>query len=99
RVAILGDMAELGRTGPTYHREVGAAAAEYGVQELLAVGELARGYVEGADGVSSQWVPNVHEALRRLDEVVRAGDAVLVKGSRAIGLEAVADALAGALTR
>jgi UDP-N-acetylmuramoyl-tripeptide--D-alanyl-D-alanine ligase len=91
RVAILGDMAELGRTGPEYHREVGAAAAELGVDELLAVGELARGYLEG--GVSGRWVANVHDALRQVDELVRPGDAVLVKASRAVGLEAVADAL------
>jgi UDP-N-acetylmuramoyl-tripeptide--D-alanyl-D-alanine ligase len=94
RVAILGDMAELGRTAPAYHREVGEAAAELGVGELLAVGELARGYVDGAEGVPSRWAPNVHEALRQLDELVRPGDAVLVKGSRAMGLEAVAEALA-----
>jgi UDP-N-acetylmuramoyl-tripeptide--D-alanyl-D-alanine ligase len=94
RVAILGDMAELGRTAPDYHREVGEAAAELGVEELLAVGDLARGYVDGAAGVPSRWLPNVHEALRELDEVVRPGDAVLVKGSRAMGLEAVAEALA-----
>jgi UDP-N-acetylmuramyl pentapeptide synthase len=43
--------------------------------------------------VPSHWAPNVHEALRELDEVVRPGDAVLVKGSRAMGLEAVAEAL------
>ncbi len=92
-VAILGDMAELGRTGPGYHREVGEAAAELGVQELLAVGELARGYVEGAAGVPSRWVPNVHEALRELDDMVRPGDCVLVKASRTVGLEAVAEAL------
>jgi UDP-N-acetylmuramoyl-tripeptide--D-alanyl-D-alanine ligase len=91
RVAILGDMAELGRTGPDYHREVGEAAAELGVDELLAVGELARGYLEG--GVRGRWVVNVHQALDELDEVVRPGDAVLVKASRAIGLEAVAAAL------
>jgi UDP-N-acetylmuramoyl-tripeptide--D-alanyl-D-alanine ligase len=94
RVAILGDMAELGRTGPGYHREVGEAAAELGLHELLAVGELARGYIEGAAGVPGRWTPNVHEALRELHAVVRPGDAVLVKGSRAMGLEAVADALA-----
>ena len=94
RVAILGDMAELGRTAPGYHREVGEAAAAAGVEQLLAVGELARGYVDGAGGVPALWVPNVHEALRALDEVVRPGDAVLVKGSRAMGLEAVAEALA-----
>jgi UDP-N-acetylmuramoyl-tripeptide--D-alanyl-D-alanine ligase len=91
RVAILGDMAELGRTGPEYHREVGEAAAELGVDALLAVGELARGYLDG--GVPGRWVANVHEAVHELDDVVRPGDAVLVKASRAIGLEAVAAAL------
>ena len=91
RVAILGDMAELGRTAPAYHREIGDAAAELKVDELLAVGELARGYLDG--GVPGRWVPNVHEAVRELDEVVRPGDAVLVKASRAVGLEAVATAL------
>jgi UDP-N-acetylmuramoyl-tripeptide--D-alanyl-D-alanine ligase len=91
RVAILGEMAELGRTGPAYHREVGEAAAELGIDELLAVGELARGYLES--GVSGRWVPNVHEALRALDDLVRPGDAVLVKASRAVGLETVAEAL------
>jgi UDP-N-acetylmuramoyl-tripeptide--D-alanyl-D-alanine ligase len=91
RVAILGDMAELGRTGPEYHHEVGAAAVELGIDEVLAVGELARGYLDA--GARGRWVPNVHEALRELDEVVRPGDAVLVKASRAIGLEAVAEAL------
>jgi UDP-N-acetylmuramoyl-tripeptide--D-alanyl-D-alanine ligase len=91
RVAILGDMAELGRTAPDYHHEVGEAAAALGVDELLAVGELARGYLDG--GVPGRWVPNVHEAVRELPEVVRPGDAVLVKASRAVGLEAVATAL------
>jgi UDP-N-acetylmuramoyl-tripeptide--D-alanyl-D-alanine ligase len=91
RVAILGDMAELGHTGPDYHREVGEAAAELGVDELLAVGELARGYLEA--GVSGRWVANVHDAVRQVEELVRPGDAVLVKASRAIGLEAVAAAL------
>jgi len=91
RVAILGDMAELGRTATGYHHEVGEAAATLGVDEVLAVGELARGYL-GA-GVAGRWVPNVHEAIRELPEVVRPGDAVLVKASRAIGLEAVAAAL------
>ncbi len=98
RVAVLGDMAELGRTGPGYHREVGKAVAELGVDELLAVGPLARGYVEGAADVPSRWTPNVHEALRELGDVIRPGDAVLVKGSRAMGLEAVADALAAVTT-
>jgi UDP-N-acetylmuramoyl-tripeptide--D-alanyl-D-alanine ligase len=91
RVAILGEMAELGRTGPGYHSEIGAAAAELGIDELLAVGELARGYLD--HGVPGRWVANVHEAVRELGDVVRPGDAVLVKASRAVGLEAVAAAL------
>jgi UDP-N-acetylmuramoyl-tripeptide--D-alanyl-D-alanine ligase len=91
RVAILGEMRELGRTAPAYHRGIGEAAAEYGVDELLAVGELARAYLEA--GVPGRWTPNVQEALRELDEVVRPGDAVLVKASLAVGLSAVAEAL------
>ena len=90
-VAVLGDMRELGRSGPAYHREIGEAVVEYGVDEVLAVGDLARNYLE--PGVRGRWVANVHEALRELDDVVRPGDAVLVKASRAIGLEAVAEAL------
>jgi UDP-N-acetylmuramoyl-tripeptide--D-alanyl-D-alanine ligase len=90
RVAVLGDMAELGPDAPGYHRQVGEAAAELGVQQLVAVGELARGYVEGADGVESRWAPTVEQGIAAVRETLRPGDVVLVKASRAIGLEAVA---------
>jgi UDP-N-acetylmuramoyl-tripeptide--D-alanyl-D-alanine ligase len=90
-VAVLGDMAELGRTGPRYHQEIGEALVELGVDEVLAVGDLARGYL--SSGARGRWVPNVHEALHALEDVVRPGDAVLVKASRVVGLEAVAEAL------
>jgi UDP-N-acetylmuramoyl-tripeptide--D-alanyl-D-alanine ligase len=90
-VAVLGDMAELGPDAPTFHREVGAVAAELGIDELVAVGELARGYVDGADGVASRWVATVPEGIAVVNEVVRPGDTVLLKASRAIGLEAVAE--------
>jgi UDP-N-acetylmuramoyl-tripeptide--D-alanyl-D-alanine ligase len=95
RVAILGDMAELGPDGPRYHREVGAAAAELGVDVLVAIGPLARGYLEGAEGVEARWAPSLDEGLAAVREVVEPGDCVLVKASRAMGLEAVVDALAG----
>jgi UDP-N-acetylmuramoyl-tripeptide--D-alanyl-D-alanine ligase len=91
RVAVLGDMAELGPDAPAYHREVGAAAAELGVDELVAIGELARGYVEGASGIAARWVATVPEGIAALREIVRPGDTVLLKASRAIGLEAVAE--------
>jgi UDP-N-acetylmuramoyl-tripeptide--D-alanyl-D-alanine ligase len=91
RVAVLGDMAELGEDGPAYHHELGRVVTDAGLEEVLAVGPLAKSYLEGARGV---WAASVEEALPLLDELVRPGDCVLVKGSRAVGLEAVADALA-----
>lgn len=90
RVAVLGEMAELGENAAAYHREVGTAAAEAGVDELVAVGPLARGYAEAANGVSAQWFATAAEAGEALRALLRAGDVVLVKGSRAVGLEAVA---------
>jgi UDP-N-acetylmuramoyl-tripeptide--D-alanyl-D-alanine ligase len=95
RVAVLGDMAELGPDAPRYHREVGAVARDAGVQVLVAVGPLARGYLEGAEGVEARWAPTVDEGLEAVRGAVEPGDCVLVKGSRAMGLEAVAEALAG----
>ena len=87
RIAALGGMAELGEHAERYHREVGELARELDV-DLLAVGDLARGY--GAP----EWVPDANAALARLRELVAPGDAVLVKASRAIGLEGIAPALA-----
>ena len=95
RVAILGDMAELGSSAAAFHREVGDAVADLGVDALLAIGPLARGYAEGAERVPLvRWAASLDEALELLPEVVRPGDCILVKGSRAMGLEAVVDALA-----
>jgi UDP-N-acetylmuramoyl-tripeptide--D-alanyl-D-alanine ligase len=90
-VAILGAMAELGPDAPAYHREVGEQAREAGVDALLAVGGLAGGYVDGAGFGES--VPDVSGALARIETLVRPGDCVLVKASRAVGLEAVAEQL------
>jgi UDP-N-acetylmuramoyl-tripeptide--D-alanyl-D-alanine ligase len=87
RVAILGDMAALGETAPELHAEVSHAAD---VDVLLAIGPLAKNY----DG--TMWVETVDEALAALDDVLRPGDAVLVKASRAMGLERIADAIQGA---
>jgi UDP-N-acetylmuramoyl-tripeptide--D-alanyl-D-alanine ligase len=86
-VAILGEMAELGPEAPRYHKEV-AREAE-GVDLVLGVGELARDYEP------DEWVPTAAEAAEVARGLVRPGDAVLVKGSRSIGLEVVAEALAG----
>ncbi len=95
RVAILGEMSELGPDAPAYHGEVGGVAGRAGVEVLLAVGPLARGYLEGAGAVSTRrWVETPEAAVALVRALVRPGDCVLVKGSRAAGLEAVADAVA-----
>jgi len=95
-VAVLGDMAELGPEAPRYHRDVGAEAARAGVDVLVAVGALARGYVEGAGGgVEAALAPTWEEAVAELERLLRPGDVLLVKGSRAMGLERVGRALEG----
>jgi len=87
RIAVLGEMAELGPDGPGYHREIGerARAAEVGL--LIGVGEPARDY--GPD----ELVGTPEEAAELLAAQLEPGDTVLVKGSRSAGLEAVAEAL------
>ena len=80
RVAVLGDMAELGADAARFHREIGELAASQGVEMLVAVGELARAYVEGASGVPvTRWIPDATTAAAEASELVEPGDCVLVK--------------------
>ena len=92
RVAVLGEMAELGPTAPEFHREVGALASSLGIELVLPVGELAREYVE--DG--TVFARSADEAAEKIGDLIGPGDIVLVKGSRAVGLEVVAEALSNA---
>jgi UDP-N-acetylmuramoyl-tripeptide--D-alanyl-D-alanine ligase len=82
RIAVLGGMAELGPEGPRYHREIGALAT--GVDVVVGVGQLARDYGP------THWVADAESAAQLLEELLEPGDVVLVKGSRAVGLERVA---------
>jgi UDP-N-acetylmuramoyl-tripeptide--D-alanyl-D-alanine ligase len=84
-VAILGEMAELGPDAPRYHEEVGREAEA--VDVVLGVGEFARHYRP------DEWAAAAGEARDVALGLVRPGDAVLVKGSRSVGLEVVAAAL------
>jgi len=87
RIAVLGEMKELGPEAPEHHREVGAHAREAGVELLVGVGEAARDYAP------DQLVADPTEAAELLAPLLGSGDAVLVKGSRAAGLELVAETL------
>jgi UDP-N-acetylmuramoyl-tripeptide--D-alanyl-D-alanine ligase len=88
RIAVLGEMAELGPDAPGYHREVGAHARGEGVDLLIGVGEPAREYDP------DELVGDPAEAAELLAAQLEPGDAILVKGSRSAGLEAVAETLA-----
>ncbi len=87
RVAILGEMAELGEASEEYHRAIGELAAELDI-EVLGVGEPAWGYRPAV------WAPGVEEAVDAARAFLRPGDAVLVKASRAVGLEGIAAEIA-----
>ncbi|GMA60911.1 UDP-N-acetylmuramoyl-tripeptide--D-alanyl-D-alanine ligase [Alicyclobacillus fastidiosus] len=96
RVAILGDMYELGDYTEEGHRQVGALAAKAGVDTLICIGPAATWIAEEAN---SQRLPEVHhvssveQAIARCSEWVRAGSTVLVKASRGMQLERVVNHL------
>jgi UDP-N-acetylmuramoyl-tripeptide--D-alanyl-D-alanine ligase len=92
-VAVLGGMAELGPGTEAYHREIGEAVAALGFAELVTVGELAEAYREGSNGVSAHRASSASDAVDVVRGVLQPGDVVLVKGSRSVGLELVAEKL------
>jgi UDP-N-acetylmuramoyl-tripeptide--D-alanyl-D-alanine ligase len=87
RIAVLGEMAELGPGAAGYHREVGAHARAEGIDMLVGVGEPARDYDP------DELVGAPEEAAELLAAQLEPGDAILVKGSRSAGLEAVSETL------
>ncbi len=98
RIAVLGEMRELGERSRELHREVGEAVASAGIDYLVAVGGDAAEIVESA-GVPAEFHENPVSAAGFLTRFVRAGDAVLIKASRGVGLERVRDPLLEALGR
>jgi UDP-N-acetylmuramoyl-tripeptide--D-alanyl-D-alanine ligase len=95
RIAVLGDMRELGDHAPGAHAKIGRRAAAYGIDVVVGVGRggaaIAIASSDGVDDVRT--VANAQEAIETVLPFVAPGDAVLVKASRALGLEVVADAL------
>jgi UDP-N-acetylmuramoyl-tripeptide--D-alanyl-D-alanine ligase len=98
RVAVLGEMLELGEHGDAEHARIGALAAELGIDALVAVGDGAVTLAAAAHEAAAP-VPRVLSvtdavaALAVARELVGGEDAVLVKGSRRVGLELVAEGL------
>jgi UDP-N-acetylmuramoyl-tripeptide--D-alanyl-D-alanine ligase len=92
RVAVLGDMLELGAEERSFHQEVGRQASARGVGLLIAVGERAAAMTETFEGETVA-VPDADAAATVVSELIEPGDTVLVKASRGVGLEIVAERL------
>ncbi len=97
--AVLGRMAELGERSREFHEQAGVVAARAGLAGLIAVGDAAAPMLTGAKSVPGfagelLAVPDGPAAVAALEERLRPGDVVLVKASRAVGLQTVALALA-----
>ena len=98
RIAVLGDMAELGSLTELAHFRIGEAVARLGVDELVAVGPRAARIAEGARAAGLA-ADHVHgcvaapEAGEVLDDLIEPGDVVLVKASRVMGLETVVEGM------
>ena len=96
RVAVLGDMGELGEHSESAHAEVGRRAAELGVGQLIAVGKMARVMAQAAREAGLNRVielAEVEAAVPALKSFLKAGDTVLLKASRASRLERITQAL------
>ena len=96
RVAVLGDMLELGAGEAEHHREIGADASGAGVELLVAVGPRAAAMVDALRRRRPRRGGRPGGPRRSRADIVAPGDVLLVKGSRGVGLEIVADALAAA---
>jgi UDP-N-acetylmuramoyl-tripeptide--D-alanyl-D-alanine ligase len=92
RIAVLGEMGELGAESARAHNEVGEEAATLGIDHLIAIGEggelMARA-AEKSGLEKSTAVTSTKEAAELLSEIAAAGDLVLVKGSRSARTERV----------
>jgi UDP-N-acetylmuramoyl-tripeptide--D-alanyl-D-alanine ligase len=88
RVAVLGDMLELGPDSPALHREIGEHARSQGVELLVTVGPLAAEIAQRFGG-ETHAVADAQAAAELLQELLQPEDTVLVKGSRGVGLERV----------
>lgn len=98
RIAVLGDMAELGSLAELAHFKLGEDVASSGIDVLITVGDRARRIAEGAlaEGMDADAIrpcATADEASEVLDDLLVGGDVVLVKASRVMGLERVVDGI------
>ena len=92
KVAVLGDMKELGTDERKLHREVGAYAKTVGIDLLIAVGPLSEATAEGF-GDGAYYFADVDGCIDKLGELLQNGDTVLVKASHSMQFERIVEAL------
>ena len=98
KVAILGDMFELGKDEAALHREVGIYAADKDIDVVICVGELCKYMYEGArsvgnPSVKSYYYENKEKLFAEIWEIIHDGDIVLIKASHAMQFEEIINKL------
>ncbi len=88
KIAVLGDMLELGEKARDFHIEIGRKLEKYGINYLIAYGDLAKYYLEDVK-IPSYYFSSKEELTQFLHKFVEEGDAVFFKASRKIGLDEV----------
>jgi UDP-N-acetylmuramoyl-tripeptide--D-alanyl-D-alanine ligase len=92
RIAVLGDMLELGEQSVLYHEEIGRQARELGIDHIFGFGLHAK-YITDRFGNGGWHFENKVGLSKKLRETVKFGDIILFKGSRGMALEEVVDAM------
>lgn len=90
KVVVLGPMLELGEMSYSLHEDIGERL-KYKINCLLAIGDDAKGFVEGFDG--GYWASDKEEALGMLHKILKKGDTILFKSSRGLRLETLVERL------
>jgi UDP-N-acetylmuramoyl-tripeptide--D-alanyl-D-alanine ligase len=93
RIVILGEMRELGERGPALHAGLAQPLRDAGVQVVIAVGPMMQAMAAGLGGIQAFDASDAAQAAELAASLVAPGDAVMVKGSNAIGLSSVVDSL------
>ena len=97
KVAVLGDMGELGEDEKELHRSVGEYAAEHGIDLLCGIGDLCREMVDGAvkksTATKALWFADKAEFLNAMNDIRQEGDNILVKASHGMHFPEIVDAL------
>lgn len=96
RIAVLGDMLELGEEAPEYHEKMGTLAAEKQIDKAYFIGDLSKFGAKAAETSGVQevyWFPDTDSAISAIVSGLSAGDVVLLKASRGMKFEKIATAI------